>query len=253
MKHIVAVLYVLVASSVVAIQAASADSCPIRLAYVSQIGLGAQHGTAEYELDFGSGEGHDNGPFTVNLTADLSDGTQIHFNVDGVSKGTYDLNGRPGQVILFPFATEVRSFRIDNASDSRGLSPCADNPAYPVDNGPASQGIRFDDGPTSSWPVKSPAAVDIVNARILSLVPLDVSAFAMDQGAQGEVRVLVVILSDGSVGKESVDQSSGYGLLDQAALIATKKSTFKPAHLSAALGGDAIASAYVIIYQFWLH
>jgi TonB family protein len=250
MKHIVVVLCVFISAGVAIVQVAKADSCPIRLAFASQVGLGTQHGTAEYELEFGSGVGTDDGPFSVGMVAEMSDGTQLHFNVDSESARVSKMDSSTSEMTLVPFATEVRSFRIDSARDWKGLSNCATDSPYPPDGGSASQSIRFDDGPTSEWPVNSPGAVDISDASIVLLAPLDYPAFAFDQGAQGEVKVFVVIRSDGSIESASIDRSSGYALLDQSGLEAARKSTFKPAHLSAALGGTAITRGYFLIFGF---
>jgi TonB family protein len=249
-KHFLVVLCVLISSGVAFVQAASADSCPIRLAYASQVGLGAQHGTAEYELEFGSGVGTDDGPFAVSMTADMSDGTAVHFNVSSESTHASKLDSGTSEMTLVPFATEVRSFRIDSARDRKGLSICAADSPYSLDSGSASESIRFDDGPTSGWPIQSPGAVEIADASVVLRAPLDYPAFAIDQGAQGEVKVFVVIGSDGSIESASIDRSSGYALLDQSGLEAARKSTFKPAHLYASLGGTAITRGYFIIYGF---
>ena len=231
-------------------QAVRADSCPIRLAFASQIGVGAPHGTFEYELEFGSGVGTDDGPFVVSMTADMSDGTQVHFDVDSEPARVSKLDSGISEMTLVPFATEVRSFRIDSARDRKGLSECATESAYSLDSGSGSQSTRFDDGPTSGWPIKSPGEVEIADPSVVLLAPLHYPAFSFDQGAQGAVKVFVVIRSDGSIESASIDRSSGYALLDQAGLEAARKSTFKPAHLSAALGGTAITRGYFIIFGF---
>ncbi len=249
-KRFFVVLCVLIASTFISVRAASADSCPIRLGYAGQVGLGAQHGTAEYELEFASAADNHEAQFTVSITADLSDGTQSQINVDSASTRSSEKVRGTSELMLFPFATEVSSFQIVSARDSKGLSTCTGDSPYSLDNDSASQSIRFDDGPTSLWPVKSPGAVEITDASFVSHVAPDVPLFAMEQGAEGEVRIFAVIRADGSIGSASIDRSSGYHLLDQAALEAMRKSKFRPAHLSAALGGEAITSAYFTIYQF---
>jgi TonB family protein len=252
MKHFTVLLCVLVASTLFSARAASADSCPVRFAYAGLVGLGAQHGTAEYELLFASGARGVSGPFDLAITANLSDGTQVHFDAGDVSTRPFEFASHKikNTVTLFPFAMEVRSFRIDSARDSHGVSTCADDSPYSPDDAFGSQSIHFEDSATSLWPVKSPGAVDITDASFDHRVPPNYPPFAMMQGAQGEVAVYVVILPDGSIGSASIGESSGYDQLDSAALEAARKTTYKPAHLSEALGGKAITSAYFIVYMF---
>jgi TonB family protein len=253
LKHVFFVVVVISALTGGSVFSANADTCPVRLEHAGLVGLGAQHGTADYELLFGPGAGDDNGPFDISVTAEMSDGTQVHFEDGGVSTHiSYQLAGRTGEITLFPFATEVSSFRIDSARDWRGLSTCSEDSTYSVDGGSASQAVRFDDGATSRWPVKSPGAIEIDNARFISRVTQNYPAILQDQGIQGEARVLIVIQPDGSLGSATIERTSGNEQLDQAALTAARDSTFAPAHLSAALGGAAITSVYYVIYVFKL-
>jgi TonB family protein len=253
LKHLFFVVVVISALIGGLVFSADADTCPVRLEHAGLVGLGAQHGTAAYELMFGPGAGDDNGPFDISVTAEMSDGTQMHFEAGGVSTHISDrLVGRTGEITLFPFATEVSSFRIDSARDWHGISTCSEDSTYSIDSGSASQAVRFDDGPTSQWPVKSPGAIEIDNARFISRATPNYPAIIQDQGIQGEARVLVVIQPDGSLGSASIERSSGNDQLDQAALAAARDSTFAPAHLSAALGSASIVSVYFVLYTFKL-
>lgn len=73
---------------------------------------------------------------------------------------------------------------------------------------------------------------------------------ARDGGIQGDVTVLVVIGTDGSVVDASIYASSGNDQLDQASLAAARGSTFKPERLSKTLGGASILSTYLIVYSY---
>ena len=252
MKHFVLILFVLVASTVVSVENARADSCPLRLAYAGLVGLGTAHGTAEYELVFAPDKGDDTGPFSVNITAVMSDGGRVDFVAEGVSTKGSGMASGTGEVLVFPFAVEARSFRIGSARDWKGLSTCSDDAAYTVGDNGASTRISFDDGPRSAWPVKGAGKLDIVDADFVNRQEPEYPLEAKTGEIEGDSTILVVINPDGSVADASIYNSSGSGALDQASLNAARASTFKPAHLSAALGGAAITSAYLIVYKFSL-
>ena len=276
MKHLAFILFVLAASTLLTPQQARADSCPVRLAYAGLVGLGTLHGTAEYELDFGPGQGYDTGPFAVNVSANMSDGSRVDFVVEAVSTKISGAVSGSGEERVYPFAAKARSFQIDSVRDWKGLSSCSEDPAYVVAGDSKASPVSFDDGPQSAWPIKSSGQVQIVDADFVDRQPPEypkaaatnglegVGLFegyayyrnegfddlAKSEGVGGSAIVLVVIDADGSVAEASVYQSSGNAVLDQASLKAARESTFKPARLSKALGGAAITSAYVIVYIF---
>jgi len=274
MKHFVFILCFLVASTFVTIQEALADPCPVRIAYAGLVGLGTPHGTAEYQLVFAPDQGYDTGPFTVRVTAVMQDGSQSDFAINGVSANASRNAVGAGELTVYPFATEVRSFRVAGAQDWKKLSTCSDDPPYAVDNQGSSTSVSFDDGSQSAWPIKSSGQIQIVDAdftgRQVPQYPLTSRSDGLEgangvegffgkdgfdgiegaEGVEGSSIVLVVINYDGSVAVASIYQSSGSAALDQASLKAARGSTFKPAHLSKALGGAAITSAYVIVYTF---
>ncbi|HET9343602.1 MAG TPA: energy transducer TonB [Candidatus Eremiobacteraceae bacterium] len=276
MKHFAFILFVLTASTFVSVREARADSCPLRLAYAGLVALGTPHGTAEYELDFAPGQGYDTGPFTVKVTATISDSSRVDFEVEAVSTKVSGTVTGEGEERVYPFAAEVRSFRIDSARDWKGLSTCSADPGYAVADDSKSSVVSFDDGPGAAWPLKSAGQIEIVDADFtgrqapeypkaaaangLEGVGLfegyayyrnkDFDDLANSEGVGGSAIVLVVINADGSVATASIYQSSGNAVLDQASLKAARASTFKPARLSKALGGAAITSAYLIVYAF---
>jgi len=250
MKHFVFVLCFLVASTFVTIQEALADSCPVRIAYAGLVGLGTPHGTAEYQLVFAPDQGYDTGPFTVNLTATTSDGSRVDFVVEGVSTKASGKASGTGDVRVYPFDAEARSFQIDSARDWKGLSTCTADAAYTVGNDSASAHVSFDDGPHSVWPVKSAGKIEIVDADFVNKQQPEYPLVAKTGKIEGDATVLIVINPDGSVAEASIYESSGSDVLDQASLNAARESTFTPAHLSRALGSAAITSAYLIVYTF---
>lgn len=254
-------------------QEAGADSCPVRLAYAGLVGLGKVHGVAEYQLVFAPDSGYDVGPFRVTMTATMIDGSREDFDVDGVLT---DGSGRsPGssQLSLYPFATQVASFRIDSTSDWKGSSTCSGITPYPVSVGPTTS-IGFDDGSPSAWPLTGRGTIEIVDAVIAfgqqpdyrtganpGRIPqvdgslpaeqdIESPPIAMSGAAEGSSTVLVVIDQNGSVADASLYRSSGSRTFDQASVDAARKSKFTAAHLTKAMGGAPIVSAYLIIYTF---
>lgn len=253
MKHFVIILFVLATSTFPTAQEARADSCPVRLAYAGLVGLGTPHGTAEYHLVFAPDQGYDTGPFTVNVTATMSDGSRVNFAVEDVStKGSGMVSGT-SDLWVYPFAAKVRSFQVESARDWKGLSTCSDDAAYATDGNGVSAGASFDDGPNSAWPVKTAGKIGIVDADFINRQQPEYPVAARTGSIEGDVTVLVVINPDGSVAEASLYESSGSGMLDEAGLAATRASTFKPAHLTNALGGSAITSTYLIVYTFHLN
>ena len=253
MKYSVLIPCILVASILSSVQLAKADSCPIRIEYAGLVGIGAQHGTAEYELSFGPDRGSDTGPFTVNVTATMGDGSQKNIVVDGVSTAVRQTAQTTTEAVkVLPFATEVQSFRVVSAQDWKGVATCSDAEAYPADDS-RSTSVSFDDGPQSKWPITSAGTIEITDADFANKISPQYPSLARMGQVEGDSTVIIVVNPNGSVAAASIYLSSGDQSLDQASLNAARQTTFKPAHLSAALGGAPIRSIYLIVYVFNLN
>jgi len=182
----------------------------------------------------------------------MGDGTQKNIVVDGVMTAVHRVARGTEVVDVYPFASEVRSFRIVDARDWKGLSTCSDDVAYPADNS-RSMSVSFDDGPQPKWPITSAGTIDITDADFANRVTPDYPSFDRNGGIEGDTTVIVTINPSGSVAAASIFSSSDSESLDQAALKAASQTTFKPAHLSAALGGAPIRSIALIVYVFNLN
>lgn len=251
MKRLAIIIFLFCTIIVAAAQSARADACPVRLAYAGLVGVGKTHGTAEYQLVFGPGTGYDTGPFTVDATATMADGTRQDFIVNDLdTKVSLKPKVGTGTLSLFPFDREVAAIQIVSARDWHGLSTCSDSMPVDVDTASQVTGVPFDDGSTTAWPITGERSIAIADADFVVRVEPDYPALAKAGSIEGDSVVLIVIGPDGSVVKASTFVTSGSGLLDQASLDAARRSTFKPARLSSALGGDGITSAYLIIYTF---
>ena len=88
-----------------------------------------------------------------------------------------------------------------------------------------------------------------VSPELLSSVPAAYPEQLRSYGIQGSVRVQLVVGKDGSVETASVIASSGYGLMDQAALDAAYGYTFSPAYKE----GIPVRCYATRTFRFYLH
>ena len=85
-------------------------------------------------------------------------------------------------------------------------------------------------------------------AQPLSAIKPDYPQAARMRGLEGTVRILAHIDPEGRVSEATVEKSSGYALLDEAACKAVRASVFKPA----VRAGTSIASSVIIPLRFVL-
>jgi TonB family protein len=220
----------------------------VRITYAELLAVGSQHNTAEYSLVFGptstSTQPSQLGPYSVEISVENADGTSAQISLSGVTLEE-QLAGGSSSLSVIPLSSDrVRSFHIESARDSSGVVFCSTDDL--------SAAISFDDGAQSRWPLKTAGEIDIADGRLVSRANPQYPQMAQNQNVQGLVKVQVVINADGSLGGESIFQSSGSDLLDQAALDAARGSTFAPARLKDSFGGSAIRMAYIIDYHFTL-
>lgn len=96
--------------------------------------------------------------------------------------------------------------------------------------------------PTPSGPVQA------TDADFINKVEPEYPDMAKEENIQGDVTVRITVGPSGAVLAESIQESSGNPLLDQAALKAAKESTFKPPTSN----GVPTQRDYLIIYTFSL-
>jgi TonB family protein len=236
---------------------ADASQCPVQIGFVELLAVGRQHGTAEYNLMFDPpaqwGGTSDAGPYILEVLADKADGTHEQLTISDVTVG-YGMATGTGEETVVPFSSnDIRSFRIESARDPSGLVQCSDDEPYTLSDGAVSEPIAFDDGPDSHWPLEHFGSVDVVDAQLVTRTQPSYPVEAKNEGAQGDVRILVIIDADGSLENASVYSSSGNDLLDQAAKGAAQASTYAAARLQANFGGNPIRSAYFVEYSFRLN
>ena len=75
----------------------------------------------------------------------------------------------------------------------------------------------------------APTGAAILPPKVIYKSIPDYPAKAIEQGLQGTVMVEVYILKNGRVGEATIDQSSGYQVLDKSALAAISQWIFEPA------------------------
>jgi TonB family protein len=237
---------------------ASAGTCPVRIGFAELLAIGRQHGTAEYYLMFVPPAQWDGtsgfGPYLLEITAEKADGSHEQASINDVTVGYGEMATGTSEIVVIPFASGgIRSFRIDSARDPSGIVTCSDDESYTLGSGGGSESFAFDDGPESHWPLEHFGSVDVIDAQLLTRAEPAYPAQARNIGAQGDVRILVIIDADGSLESASVFTSSGNDLLDQAAVAGAQASTYAAARLLAEFGGKPIRSAYLIEYTFRLN
>ena len=98
---------------------------------------------------------------------------------------------------------------------------------------------------TASFPSKGPARA----ARWLpSNPPPDYPAMARSSGWQGVVLVRLTVEADGTVGEAALERSSGWPVLDEAAVAAARAWRYAPR----VEDGAAVSSTIVQPVEFWL-
>lgn len=116
--------------------------------------------------------------------------------------------------------------------------------------------LNRDDAPTTALasPLSSPSEADVRGRQIRILLDRAVQAsfhyplIAQRQGWQGEVRIALTIRADGFLDNIRISRSSGYDILDDAALESVRRIRAVPAAV-AALDGTAIDLVLPVRYQ----
>ena len=93
-----------------------------------------------------------------------------------------------------------------------------------------------------------PQKLSASQVRFRQRVPPVYSSVAQERGYQGVARVQIVINQSGQLQQAAISRSSGYAMLDEAAVAAARKSSYYP-HV---VNGVAQAVSAVIAYRFSL-
>ena len=221
--------------------------CRMSLDLAELAAIGATHRYAEYVLHIDPGP-KTKGTFTLDLTAGTDNGQTTPIVVNGFSAGPLRNNqGEPVVVVVLPSAG-IRWFAIDGDASAAGAETCTDV-GFTMSTLTYSTSASFDD--SAPWvALDKPVVVPISDAGFINRVAPDYPEMAKEEDIQGDVSVKIVIGPEGNVEAAWVDESSGSDMLDGASIAAAKFSTFKPPHLPAAYGGQAIASIYIIVYTY---
>ncbi|MDP9112028.1 MAG: TonB family protein, partial [Candidatus Eremiobacteraeota bacterium] len=118
-----------------------------------------------------------------------------------------------------------------------------------IDAGPSNvsgPGIPADPPPLESPPPATACAAPDIDARTIQTASLETPLEARQQGATGTVQVKVSLDADGAIGGASIYRSSGWAVLDQAALRAARDSTYRAEEKNCV----PVAGSYLFTAQF---
>ena len=243
----------LVVATVALLPAAAYAACPLRLNYAAFNAVGSTHQYAEYVVHLTGDFAAAGTPLAVHISAGRDTGPSLRLDVDHVSPERDD-RGSTANVMLLVIIPNggIRWFHVDSIADAAGTSAdCADSSRYILYGPLYEANAQFDD--SAAWvAADATTIIQLADVKIAKRVYPRYPEAAEEQQIQGDVTVAATVDVEGTVTDVVVLNTSGSDLLDNSSIAAARATTYFPARLPPALGGNPVPVRIVIQDTFRL-